>query len=160
MSACSISKTTQEYTNQPRNDSGVGLFISAAFGPDGRLWRLVPASDYVYVDYTTDYGVTFSHPVAVNNKAQRIKARAEDRPSIAIDNRGYVYVIYFADEVQPWTTYFSYSHDGGKHFSAPVRVSDHARKAKHYQDVMAITPSGRLYLFWNDERDQTDIPGA
>src|SRR5574340_1307395 len=40
-----------DYTHYPH---GGGLAVTAAFGPDGRLWRIVPEKQHVYVDYSTD----------------------------------------------------------------------------------------------------------
>jgi len=132
----------------------VSEVVAAAFAPNGRLWRLTPTAEYIYVDFSDDRGATFSKPVAVNSKPQRIKAQPEDRPALAVDRNGRVFVIYFADGPQPWTTYFSVSTDGGNQFSRPVTVSDHADTAKHYQDLLAVGPDGRIYIFWHDERDK------
>lgn len=125
---------------------------AAVFGPDGRLWRLLLTRQDVYIDYSTDHGASYSAPVKVNAQPQRQVARAEDRPSITVDSQGRISVLYFAEGPQGMTNYFSYSTDGGKHFSAPVRVNDDTQGAKHYEAVMAADPSGRLYVFWNDER--------
>jgi hypothetical protein len=151
-SGCGLAPPAQ--TPAGNRSSPVGDVVTATFGPDGRLWRLTPTAEYVYVDFSTDHGVSFSSPVAVNSEPQRIKAQPEDRPSLAVDRRGRVLVIYFADGPQPWTTYFSLSSDGGKHFSPSVPVSDHADTAKHYQDLLAVGPDGKIYVFWHDERDK------
>ncbi len=151
-SGCSIAPPAQK----PAGDRSapVGEVVTTAFGPDGRLWRLTPTAEYVYVDFSNDRGATFSDPVAVNSTPQRIKAQPEDRPALAIDPTGRVFVIYFADGPQPWTTYFTVSSDGGKQFSPPAPVSDHADTAKHYQDLLAVGPRGQIYIFWHDERDK------
>lgn len=39
------------------------LSTAAAIGPDGRLWRVVPSQEKVEVDFSFDYGKTFSKPV-------------------------------------------------------------------------------------------------
>lgn len=134
--------------------------VSATFGPGGRLWRVIPTDEYVYVDFSDDRGATFSAPVAVNNEPQRVQARPEDRPEIAVDDGGRVYVTYSADAQQPWTSFFSYSSDGGEHFTPPIAISDHAAQAKHYQSTMLVQGSGRVHLFWNDERGATSYGGA
>lgn len=127
---------------------------AAAFGPEGRLWRLLLAGQDVYVDYSEDHGASYSTPVKVNVHPQRLIARAEDRPSITVDAKGRIAVLYLADGPKGLTNYFSYSTDGGKHFSAPVRVNEDTQGAKLYEAVMVAAPSDRLYLFWNDERGQ------
>lgn len=159
LSACSpgnqnyLKAGTADYSHYPE---GGGLFVSAAFGPDGRLWRIVPEKQHVYVDYSTDLGKTFSPPILVNKESQRIKASGENRPGIAVDRSGRIYVIYAAEGAQPVALYFSVSTDNGVNFSAPSPLSDKAVEANTFQGRLALSPSGTAYAFWHDERDRTD----
>jgi hypothetical protein len=159
LSACShgnqdyLKSGTADYRHYPE---GGGLFVSAAFGPDGRLWRIVPEKHHVYVDYSTDLGKTFSAPVAVNTEAQRIKVSGENRPGIAVDRSGRITIIYAAESDQPVTVYFSVSADNGRSFSAPSPLSDKASEANSFQGRLALNPSGQAYVFWHDERNRTD----
>src|SRR5258708_1945670 len=66
--------------------------MSAAFGPDGRLWRAVPGKDWLEVAYSTDLGATFSAPVRVNQKKMHLRAVSEDRAQIAVDSQGRIFV--------------------------------------------------------------------
>ena len=132
----------------------MGQVVSADFGPDGKLWRIVPTENFVFVDYSTDHGKTFSQPVAVNSQPKRIRTTAEDRPSIVIDNRGWIHVVFIADGPLPWSGFFSLSKNGGQHFSEPVLISDQAQRFKYYQNVIAMNDQGRAYVFWSDEREQ------
>ncbi|HYE34022.1 exo-alpha-sialidase [Methylocaldum sp.] len=131
----------------------VKLPVSAAFGPDRRLWRVVPTDDHVYVDSSSDYGKTFSPPVAVNPERVPIRAQSEYRPQIAVEPAGRVYVAYPAFGLQPWTSYLSVSADRGQHFSTPEPLSDKARIANSFQTILAIAPNGDLHAFWHDERE-------
>ncbi|WP_245727779.1 exo-alpha-sialidase [Nitrosovibrio tenuis] len=142
-----------DYSHYPR---GGGLAVTAAFGPDGRLWRIVPEKRHVYVDYSTDLGKTFSVPVRVNNEPQRIKVSGENRPGITVDRSGKIYVTFAAEATQPIAQYFSVSSDDGQSFSAPVPLSDQASGANSFEGRLALSPSGKLYSFWLDERDRTD----
>ena len=144
---------TANYHHYPE---GGGLFVSAAFAPDGRLWRIVPEKKHVYVDYSTDLGKTFSAPVPVNKEAQHIKASGENRPGIVIDRSGRIIVVYAAEGTQPLALYFSVSTDHGRSFSTPLPVSDKADEANSFQGRLAVSPSDQAYLFWHDERDRTD----
>ncbi|MEK7842910.1 MAG: sialidase family protein, partial [Pseudomonadota bacterium] len=117
---------TTDYTHYPQ---GGGLFVTAAFGPDDRLWRVVPEKWHVYVDYSTDLGKTFSAPVRINRESQRIKVSGENRPGIAVDRSGRVSVIYAAEGTQPIALYFSASSDNGRSFSTPKPLSDKASEA-------------------------------
>jgi hypothetical protein len=159
LSACShgnhdhLKVGTADYSHYP---AGGGLFVTAAFGPDGRLWRIVPEKQHVYVDYSTDLGKTFSAPVVINTETQRIKVSGENRPGIAVDRSGRIYVIYTAESTQPVTVYFSASSDNGANFSTPAPLSDKASEANSFQGRLALGPSGQAYVFWHDERDRTD----
>lgn len=134
-------------------DASVKLPISAAFGPDGRLWRVVSTEDRVYVDYSKDYGKSFSAPVAINPERIPIRAHSEYRSQIAVDSAGRIYVAYPAYGSQPWTTYLSISQDQGTHFSMPEPLSDEAAVANSFLTVLAIDHDDRLHAFWHDERE-------
>ncbi|MGZ4980807.1 MAG: sialidase family protein [Methylobacter sp.] len=159
LSACSqvnhdhLKTGSADYSHYP---AGGGLFVTAAFGPDGRLWRIVPEKQHVYVDYSTDLGKTFSPPVAINTEAQRIKISGENRPGIAVDRSGRIYVIYTAESTQPVTVYFSMSADNGYSFSTPSSLSGTTPEANSFQGHLALNPSGQAYVFWHDERSRTD----
>ena len=124
----------------------------AAVGPDERLWRLIVADRQIYVDSSEDHGATYSAPVAVSPGRQPILARTEDRPSIAADARGWVYVLYTVGTIEAPITYLVYSMDAGRRFSTPRPITDPAHPSPHYQGAMVIDTEGRLYVFWNDER--------
>jgi hypothetical protein len=144
---------TTDYTHYPQ---GGGLFVSAAFGPDGRLWRVVPEKWHVYVDHSTDLGKTFSAPVRINRESQRIKVSGENRPGIAVDRYGWISVIYAAEGTQPIALYFSTSSDNGRSFSTPKPLSDKASEANSFQGRLVLSPSDQAHIFWLDERDRTD----
>lgn len=142
-----------DYRHYP---AGGGLFVSATFAPDGKLWRVVPEKQHVYVDYSTDLGKSFSPPVRVNPEPQAIKASGENRPDIAVDGTGRIYVLYAAEGTQPSAVYASVSNDNGQSFAPPMPVSDKASEANTYQGQLATSPAGQVYAFWHDERDRTD----
>lgn len=142
-----------DYRHYPE---GVNLFVTAAFGPDGRLWRIVPGKEHVYVDYSTDLGKTFSVPISINAESQRIKVSGENRPGIVVDSAGRITLIYAAEGVQPVSLYVSVSADNGQSFSAPSPLGDKATDANTFQGRLALSPSGLAYAFWHDERDRTD----
>ena len=142
-----------DYKHYP---DGGGLVVGAAFGPDGRLWRVVPEKWHVYVDYSTDLGKTFSAPARINPEKQRIKVSGDNRPGIAVDRSGKIYVTFAAEGAQPVIQYFSISADEGQSFSVPKPLSDQAAQANSSQGKLALDPSGKAYVFWLDERDRTD----
>lgn len=142
------------YSGEAKPD--VKIFMAATFGADGRLWRVVPSKDSIAVDYSLDYGKTFSSPVRINSKPQPMNLWEENPPSISVDKQGLVYVLYFADDKQDFTSYFSKSDDGGIHFSEPVKVSSRANTNVHYQTEMLLDTKGRVHFLWHDDRDATE----
>lgn len=140
----------------PQSEGDRRLFMSAAFGPDRRLWRVSVEGKQVLVDVSGDDGKTFGAPTAVNKMPQRIKARAEDRPQIAVDAGGTIHVVYSAEQPQPSSSYYSASTDGGKSFSEPVLASDAAAEANTHENNVLVTPDRRAFVFWHDERDRAD----
>ncbi len=128
--------------------------VAVAFAPDGRLWRLIPTPDAVFVDYSDDNGKSFGPALQVNPAAQKISVWPENPPAIAVAKNGRIHVLYYADEAQRSTSFYSYSDDGGKSFSAPKLVSDHADSAMHYMDRMLLDNEDKVYLFWHDRRHE------
>ncbi len=126
--------------------------VTVNFAPDGRLWRLIPTKQTVYVDYSDDHGTTYSRPIAVNKHKQKISAWPENPPALEISKSGRINVLYYADEEQKSTSYYSYSDDNGQTFSIPTLISDHAQTAMHYMDQMLVDKNDQLYLFWHDTR--------
>ena len=143
-------------THSTRHSQGSSLYVTATFGPDNHLWRIVPDKWHIYVDYSTDLGKTFSTPVRVNKEQQRIKVSGENRPGIVVDNNGKITVIYSAEGAQPVTVYFSTSTNNGRSFSTPKPLSDQASEANSFQGRLMLNPSGQAHIFWLDERDRTD----
>jgi hypothetical protein len=128
--------------------------VSANFAPDGRLWRLTPTKSGVYVNYSKDDGKTFSIPVRINKQDQKISVWPENPAAIKISQSGRINILYYADEAQKSTSFFSYSDDNGQSFSQPILVSDQARTAMHYMDKMLIDKDDNTYLFWHDTRHE------
>ena len=126
--------------------------VAANFAPNGRLWRLIPTTSAVFVDYSDDNGKNYSLPIKINLKPQKISAWAENPPAIVIARSGRIHLLYYADEQQKVTSFYSYSDDNGKSFSPPVLISDNADHAMHYMAKMLLDNQDNLYLFWHDAR--------
>lgn len=131
------------------------IFTSAAFAPDGRLWRILPSQRFVSVDYSTDFGKTFSQPARINPVEMPIHAWDENPPTLSVDRNGRIFVLYFANDQQSSTSFFSHS-DNGKHFSNPVKISSEANAWYHYQTEMLIDAAGHVHFIWHDTRDRAE----
>ena len=147
LSSCQITSNTSTNTYEILRST-----VSVNFAPDGRLWRLIPTKQAVYVDYSNDNGKSYSKPITINSLKQKISAWPENPPAIEISPSGRIHVLYYADEQQKSTSFFSYSADNGETFSTPTLISDHAQTAMHYMDKMLIDKNDNTYLFWHDTR--------
>ena len=149
-----VSKSgTADYTHYP---SGGGMRVTATFGPEGRVWRIVPEKKFIYVDYSTDLGATFSAPVRINRQPQPIKVSKQNRPDILVDHSGRIFVTYTVKINQITTQLFSMSSDRGRSFSVPLMLSKKAPEAISFLGRLILSPSGQVYAIWLDERDHTD----
>jgi len=82
------------------------------------------------------------------------------QPWIAVDRSngprsGWVYVLCSVQTAtDPCDVMFIRSTDGGKHWSAPVRVNDDPIGNRAYQwfGTMSVAPNGRIDAVWNDTR--------
>lgn len=128
--------------------------VATNFAPDGKLWRLIPTKNAVYIDFSLDQGKSFSFPTRINQQDQTISAWPENPPAIEISRSGRINILYYADKAQKSTSFFSYSDDNGQTFSTPTLTSDHAQSNMHYMDKMLVDYEDKLYLFWHDNRDE------
>ncbi|MGR9046020.1 MAG: exo-alpha-sialidase [Gammaproteobacteria bacterium] len=126
--------------------------VTATFGPDGRLWRLIPTEEAVYIDFSSDFGEIYSKPVRINPTDQRINVWPENPAIVRISQNGRIHVLYSADDRQKATTFFSFSDDNGQTFSTPTKISNQADTAMNYMDKMLIDQDAKIYIFWHDQR--------
>lgn len=121
----------------------------------GTWWLAWTQGGHVYVATAGGPDKPFSSPVAVTPSPMRIDRNGENRPKVAVDADGTVYVSFAAKGERKYTgvVYFSRSLDGGRTFTAPRPVSDAAKPSSQRFDSLAVTPKGRVYLAWLDKRD-------
>lgn len=131
------------------------LAISLAVDQKGQLWRANVHSGFVYVDMSADEGKTFSKKVKVNNQSQKIAAKGEARPKIAIGPQGNLYLTWTEGLSKPFTGYiwFARSLDGGKTFERPKIVHQDRAEITHRFDALHVSPDGKITISWVDKRD-------
>jgi hypothetical protein len=151
---CQTTGDTKDKINSNYQHEILGSTVAVSFAPDGRLWRLVPTKNAMYVDYSDDNGISFQDPKKINPNSQNINTWPENPPAITISQSGRIHLIYYANAQQKATTFFSFSDDNGKSFSKPVLVSDHAATDMHYMDKMLVDDDNKVYLFWHDTRHE------
>lgn len=129
---------------------------TAAFDARGRLWLVTVENGHALLRRSDDLGKTFSAPARVNPEPERIAADGENRPKLAFGRHGEVYVSWTQSLDVPYAGHvrFTYSHDSGKTFSAPVTINDDRAPISHRFDALIVDGAGRVHLLWLDRRDR------
>jgi hypothetical protein len=114
----------------PRDDNGAAEGFAGAVGPDGRLYAVWSQDDDIFFTTSRDGGKTFSKARSVIHTAPIMFAvdtldRANGFPQIAIDPHSRRLYVTWTDYRNGDLDVFSAtSTDGGKKWSAPVRVNN------------------------------------
>lgn len=130
------------------------LAVGVAFDARGRLWRVRPGADGVWVDYSDDLGGTFG--AAVRASPEVPAADGELAPEIAIARGGTVHVAYtLPGATNPIVGHIRYtlSVDGGRSFGPPDTVNDNREAITHRFQSMIVDERGTAHMVWIDKRD-------
>ena len=135
-----------------RAEADFQLAVTAAFAPDGRLWRLRSDGHQLYADHSDDIGKTFSTPVPVNTEPQPLAISVEERASIAFAGDA-VHVAYpVAAGAGASRLYHALSTDAGRNFSTPQPLAQAPGRLHRF----AMNDAGEPQHFWYQE----PAPGA
>lgn len=128
--------------------------VTSAFAPNGDLWRLWALNEEIYVQISTDSGLTFPSKYKVAIAKEKISARNENRPKIAFDKYQGIYLSWATPKEKKYTAdvRFSYSSDYGKTFSKPVTVNNDNLLTGHSFNEMLVTDEGDVSIVWLDGR--------
>jgi len=128
--------------------------VTSAFAPNGDLWRLWVSNERLIAQISQDNGETFSKYKVLAIPAEKISARNENRPKIAFDNTGGVYLSWAMAREKKYTAdvRFSYSHDYGKSFTKPITVNNDKLLAGHSFNEMLVSDKGDVSIVWLDGR--------
>lgn len=128
---------------------------SAAFDNLGTLWLAWAQGGRVYVQSSTDQGLTFSEAVRVNEEPESVVSHVEARPKIMVAPEGQIYLSWMQSLEKRFSSNirFSRSTDGGKTFSKPITINDNLDTIGHAFDSLAVGPDGKVFIAWLDARD-------
>lgn len=131
------------------------LAVSIVVDQKGQLWRASVQDGFVLVDHSADMGETFSKQVKVNTKPQKVAARGEARPKIAIGSQGNIYLTWTQGLAKRFAGYvwFSRSTDNGKSYEQPIIVHQDRAEITHRFDALTVSPDGKITVVWVDKRD-------
>ncbi|MEN9464643.1 MAG: hypothetical protein RL217_824, partial [Pseudomonadota bacterium] len=135
------------------------IAAGVAFDKDGTLWQASVLAGRLRVQFSKDFGATFSDPIAVNSEEEIIAANGENRPQIAF-SQGLI-VVAWAQSLPdvPFTgnVRFSVSGDQGKSWSAPANINDDRLPAGH-SFVSFIQTGENIQAVWLDGRLRAKNP--
>jgi BNR repeat-like domain len=145
----------------PRDDNGAAEGFAGAVGPDGRLYAVWSQDDDLFFTTSRDGGKTFSKAHSVIHTAPIMFAvdtldRANGFPQIAIDPHSHRLYVTWTDYRNGDLDIFSAtSTDGGKKWSAPVRVNNDPvhNGADQFFQWLAVDPiDGSANIVFYDRR--------
>lgn len=145
----------------PRDDNGAAEGFAGAVGPDGTLYAIWSQDDALMLATSRDGGVSFSRARSVIDTAPIMFAiqtleRANGFPQIAIDPKSKrLYVTWTDYRNGDLDVFLATSDDGGKHWSAPLRVNDDPihNGADHFFQWLAVDPTdGSIDVIFYDRR--------
>jgi hypothetical protein len=139
-------------------------------GPDHTVYVFWLDNSGIQMRKSTDQGLTFGNTFLVTGlkthgdlgdlgltDAGGRSFQTNGYPQAAVNPAtGDLYVV-FNDQpngsADKGDVFFTYSTDGGKHWSKPVRVNDDATGNDQWQPALAVTPDGgHVGVFWYDRR--------
>lgn len=129
-----------------------------ALGPGGLVALAMLQRGNITVALSKDGGASFSEPVVAMDCAGQARGGRQRGPRIGIDAQGTITVsapvTFDAEERKKRypapELYLVQSHDGGKTFSAPLRVNLLEKKAPEGLHMLSVTPDGVAHLAWLD----------
>lgn len=104
----------------------------------------------IYYTVSLDGGKTFSPNRKLNDDPE---ATVQAYPSVAIDFRGYISMVWEDGRDGGMNIYFARSTDQGQRFSQNIPVNDGPRNVDHFHPSLAVNGVGRPYVIWTDERN-------
>ena len=128
--------------------------VTSAFAPNGELWRLWSQQEQMFFQISQDKGQGFAPAKQVNIPPEKISARNENRPKIAFDNAGNIYLSWAMPREKKYTAdiRLSYSRDNGKTFSPPVTINNDNLLTSHSFNELNVSSEGKVSIVWLDGR--------
>jgi hypothetical protein len=145
----------------PRDDNGAAEGFAGAVGPDGTLYAVWSQDDDIFLTTSRDGGRTFSRARAIVHTAPIMFAvqtleRANGFPQIAVDPHSRRRYLTWSDYRNgDLDVFVSTSSDGGKKWSAPVRVNNDSvhNGADQFFQWLAVDPTdGAVNVIFYDRR--------
>jgi hypothetical protein len=134
------------------------LGTSAATDPQGQLWIAYaegdPSSATVYVSRSKDLK-SWDKPIRVNGTPEPVSSDGENRPKLAFDKQGGVYVTWTSPTSANYTgdIRFARSSNNGTSWTKPIVVHRDRQLITHRFESLIVDSDGTLWITWVDKRD-------
>ena len=125
-------------------EAGWQLPVTAAFAPDGSLWRLRSDGERLFADRSTDLGATFSAPVPIDPEVRHLALSAEERAAIAFAGAAVHVAWPVAAGAGTTRMFHAVSTDAGRSFSAPQPLEPEPGRLHRF----ALDAAGAWQHFW------------
>ncbi len=145
----------------PRDDNGAAEGFAGVVGPDGKLYAIWSQDDEIMFTTSRDGGQTFSRARPILKTAPIMFAiqtleRANGFPQIAIDPKSKrLYVTWSDYRNGDIDVFLATSDDGGKRWTAPVRVNNdpvHNGAEQFFQWLTVDPTDGSIDVIFYDRR--------
>lgn len=121
------------------------LALTAAFAPDGRLWRLYERDGMIQLDHSADLGRSFAAPVTLGAPDRHPALSVEERPAITFA-AGQMHLAWPVAAAGRGTSLLLHtsSADGGKSFAEPRPLAAVPGRLHRF----AADARGRIHHLW------------
>lgn len=128
--------------------------VSSAVNDSGRIWSSWVIGEHLYLNYSDDLGRTYSAPMQVNPSPEKISTRGENRPKIALDKLGNVYLSWVMPLSKRFTADVRFSYWSGQtqEFSKPITINNDGLLTGHSFNEMVVSDQGDIFISWLDGR--------
>lgn len=98
--------------------------------------------------------VSFGAPFSINNPDKKVSP-----PAAVIDDAGKIYAGWMREDGEKINVHVASSNDGGRTFSAPVKVNGapDSPAGQHVSPTIALGPKGELYVAWSAARSGAEF---
>ncbi len=115
---------------------------------------IIAASVLVIVPKTVAAAAASPPWFGPNVRVDALPSYTANSPSIAIGNNGVAYLAYsgWGGSTTGFDIFFAKSTDGGRTWSAPIRVNDDVGGASQSEPSLALDALNNIYISWTDSR--------
>jgi len=133
--------------------SGTVYVVYNEWSPDTSYHDTTVYKNDIYLTKSIDNGDTFLEPVRVNQRFLNDSYGYNFPPRMAVDDSGFVHMVWYDHHKGFNTCNYSRSSDGGQTFSDAVMINDEMDSVSSALPRLALDHTSGIYAVWMDERN-------